>query len=507
MKACLDDKKVVLFVAIITAFTLFVILVVAFHVLPLGAPDVWVWQHGALDAPSRALLGLVPMLGIAIVLPGIGRGIFREGQPTRKTEVVALASLYVAAFVSANAVLLMHPLGWAYPTTLVVNPAANSYFTTALKHPDLPALLKDYPQKMSGFVSHAQTQSAGPVVLTAAVTRAAEASPLTPAIADTLLALSPGTNADELVQFCRRWEAGITASQVRAALCVALFMIAIGSLSVVPIYFLGKWLDVPGTGFFAALAFVLLPSLSLFAPSVDQMYPFVTAAGLCFAWAGLCCLETKPAWRGLLWLGLAGSCLGASLFFNMGLIVAVALCGLFALFAGGMKRLPVSQLALGAAVFSAGVLLMPALLYLTVGYDLWSVFLTSNRLRDTLYYDSRSYISSLWANPMDFFVFCGVPVFLLWLWHAQQTVCAEPRTTKAALLAAFLVTLLLLDASGRTRGEVARMWMFLTPPVLVGAGAMLMALWRSSRPATLLLLALQAMQLAAFQYFVRVWGY
>jgi len=51
------------------------------------------------------------------------------------------------------------------------------------------------------------------------------------------------------------------------------------------------------------------------------------------------------------------------------------------------------------------------------------------------------------------------------------------------------------------------MAMFLMPPILIGAGVMWFGLWRASRPLAALLIAVQALQLAAFQFFVRVWGY
>ena len=507
------------------ALTLLLVGIVATGVVPLGASSVIVYEYGSLQSPSRALFGLIPLLAMVFVVRRPGRSLLQLVDETntedanhhrvamRRTEIKVLLALWLAAFGAVNAVALMHPMGWAYPATLVVNPASNSYFSTALHQSDLGALLRDYPRAMKGFASHAQTQSAGPVVFSHAATTLARASPLTPFLADTLLALSPGISAEALARYCRVWEPQITEDDVRAALCVAFLMIALSSLTVVPIYFLGKWIDSAGAGLCAALSLVVLPSFVLFSPSFDQMYPLITATALCALWRGVSGWQ-DGAPRALWWVALAGICLGAGLFFNLGLIVAVFLCALVAFFVGRREKFAASWWLRGGAVFTGGVLLVPLLLKLFWGYDLWAVFLTSNHLRDVLYYNSRSYAASLWANPLDFFTFCGTPLGLLWLWQSWKSApseCASRQKMQMswamALLVAFVVTLLLLDFSGRTRGEVARMWLFLTPPLLIGAGAMAFRLWRTARPTVALLLVLQWAQLLVFQYFVRVWGY
>lgn len=514
-------------------FTLLLVGIAATDLVPLGATKVVLYEQGSLQSPLRALWGLIPLLAMVLVVRGPAYSLWQISQPeselesvgetgavvvSRGKEVKLLLALWLATFASANAVMLMHPMGWAYPATLVVNPASNSYFSTALHQSDYGALLRDYPRAMTGFVSHAQTQSAGPVVFSHAATVLARTSPLTPVLADTLLALSPGISADALARYCRIWEPNVGESDVRAALCVALLMMAIASLSVVPIYLLGKWINSPGAGLCAALGLSVLPSFVLFSPSFDQMYPLVTATALCALWRGALAWKNGSSQggssRALWWVGAAGICLGASLFFNLGLIVAVALCAVVALVVGGRQRFAASWWFKGGAAFAGGVLLVPLLLKLVWGYDLWAVFLTSNHLRDVLYYNSRSYAASLWANPLEFFTFCGAPLFLLWLWQNWQSWKSAPsqfasrqRAWEIALPVALITILFLLDLSGRTRGEVARMWLFLTPPLLLGAGALAFRLWHTARPAFWLLLALQWLQLIVFQYFVRVWGY
>jgi hypothetical protein len=189
------------------------------------------------------------------------------------------------------------------------------------------------------------------------------------------------------------------------------------------------------------------------------------------------------------------------------------------------------------AAFFAGLALPLLLLRVLWGYDLVRVFLTSNGLRDSLYYHQRPYILSMLNNLLDYFVFAGVPLALLFLWSATRRTRSsaeeldtaanspEPGLHDAAdavpkssfapgrlmrgapVLFALLLVLVALEISGRVRGEAARMWMFLMPPLAVIAAPLARDLWKENRAVLGWALALQTAQILVFQYFVRVWGY
>jgi hypothetical protein len=82
----------------------------------------------------------------------------------------------------------------------------------------------------------------------------------------------------------------------------------------------------------------------------------------------------------------------------------------------------------------------------------------------------RQYSTWLWANLMDATMFAGVPVILLGVWgcvaRATRNGWASDASMRARL--AVLAGILLLDASGTTRGEVGRIWVPMMPMMYLG---------------------------------------
>lgn len=497
-------KRTSIFLAIIVVVTVVFLLLVAFGAVPFGMPRVWVWQYKPLNAPTRLAFPLVAFAALMILLVSSVRKMLNE-KPTRQRECRVLLSLWLVSVVMASGVALMHPAGWMHPATLIINPASNSYFSTALEHSDLPALLAGYEQKMRDtLVSHAQTQSAGPVVLCGLLRKVFVALPFTQDIADTLFALSPGVNAEFIARRARDWwQVSLSGADVSAALMIGFFFVGVGGLAVAPIYYLGKWLHDEQVGLSAAMAFTLLPSFHSFTVAVDQMYPFVAMTALCFVVQAL-----RSPQCGWLWTGAAGVWIALAVFMNLGLITLIPLCGLFALFALRGEALPPRDVGKGLLAFLVGLLVPWCLLWLIFRYNLLAVFRTSDDLRNALYTrEHRAYAQALIGNLADFFIFAGVPVTLLFFWGVVDTLRDVARRSALPLLGSFLLLLLALDLSGKTRGEVGRMWMFLMPCVLLLAAPLGQRIWRDSRFWTLALVVCQFAQVVVFQYVVRVWGY
>ncbi|MBV9868406.1 MAG: hypothetical protein JO316_23880 [Abitibacteriaceae bacterium] len=493
-----------------------VLLLVACHAVPFGLPQVWTWRYIPLGAPLRVIFPLVPFAALVLVVWKLLPGLL-TATPTSQSEWRALLSLWAATSALSCGVALMHPSGWMQLASLIINPASNSYFSTAITHPNLVGLLDHYEQKMGGFVSHAQTQSAGPIVLSGALHKTLGALPGTQDVADTLFALSPGVNSEFIAHNAAQWwQVPVSAKDVSLALLIAFIFIVIGSLAVVPIYFLGKWLCDSTVGAYAAVGFALLPGFHCFTPSVDQMYPLITGVALC-----LVVIAARSPQRAWVWMGIVGVWLAGAIFMNLGLATLVPLCIVLWLFCGSRSTVPLDlrQKIIPPLILIVAVPLSLLLLWVVFHFNVLAVYRTSDILRNQLYYNNRSYLWSLPGNLGDFFSFCGVPVTLLFcshLWHTlrsgkQGDNVANSHLGAKPLLWSFLVVLLLLDLSGKTRGEVARMWLFMTPCVLIPAAAEAQQLLRTTHvQAQRRVLALggcQFLQVVVFQYFVRVWGY
>ncbi|MEA3340199.1 MAG: glycosyltransferase family 39 protein, partial [Chloroflexota bacterium] len=123
---------------------------------------------------------------------------------------------------------------------------------------------------------------------------------------------------------------------------------------------------------------------------------------------------------------------------------------------------------------------------------------------------NRSYWTWLFYHLYDFFLFLGIPLALLFVVAAIKAVRDLFRFAKRQapsaidpLTLGFASGLLLLDLSGVARGEVARVWIFLTPfAALVAARGL--ARLRLGRRGFLLVACLLALQLLTFNTFLRV---
>lgn len=506
--------------------TLLSLIIITFHLLPYGVPSIWQWQYLPLKEPARIAfpLGALAIFALAVYYPlraawapAPGANVRPAGE-LKRSEFKTLCSLWLACVLMSVSVVLLHPLGFWELTSIMTNPASNSYYTTALANPSPTQLLQHYDEKMPHFEAHSQTQSAGPIVLFSMMHNVYAKFPLTQDIAETLLALSPGVSSETAArQASVASKILLTPMDVSISLLIALSLICLGGLTVVPIYFLAKWLYGVRTALVAAGAWIILPSFHSFTVSVDQMYPFAAGLILCGTYRGVRGLSATPPGKSALLLLAGSGCLdGVGLFFNVGLLTLLPLCFLFALLLS--PGLAPKKLAAGALSFILGV--VAPLLLLKIFYDFnWiAVFKKSNELNYALHYvDSRSYFGSLGGNLWDFFAFAGVPVagyffYRTWLRASDASKKWTPgeiwRTLgKAPLLWAVVATLLMLDLSGKTRGEVARMWMLLYPAVLIESGFEIKKAVERARTTFVPLWFSQWAWVVTIAYNVRVWGY
>lgn len=120
------------------------------------------------------------------------------------------------------------------------------------------------------------------------------------------------------------------------------------------------------------------------------------------------------------------------------------------------------------------VLLLPYLVALILPYVLlrvvWGYNLIENYLVGMRFHMEgltlkRSYRTWLLFNFVDFFIFLGIPTAVLFVAAVARTLKrgfpGEAASDRFALL--FTSLLLLLDISGRVRGETGRIWLFLMP--------------------------------------------
>jgi len=271
----------------------------------------------------------------------------------------------------------------------------------------------------------------------------------------------------------------------------------LASLTALPLLVLGQALLPRRLAAWPALLWVCCAPAALITLHMDQaLYPLLA----CTAWACAARAGTSPG-RALGWGLGAGAMAWLCLFVSFSLLPALPLL----LLLPWLSARHAAQVAgLGRQLRALGGMLLgfcaPAvLLALCAHYDMLE------RYRGAMAHHQRwkhwegglgelSYFGGL--NLLEFTYWLGVPVAACLLWGAGAALLRWRQARPAELLALATTALLLVTAAlGRTKGEVARLWMFLVPLALLAAAGSLPRMV-GSRRALPVLLVLALTQLA-----------
>ncbi len=296
---------------------------------------------------------------------------------------------------------------------------------------------------------------------------------------------------------------------------VGLFTQLCSALTVLPLYAIARRAARPAAAWSAVCFWPLTPAVLLFMPKSDVLYPLLATSVLALA------LGARPGPLGRLGLVLAGLLLWIGMFLSFALVALVPLVAVVFLRSqfqrgsgplarergagrpfpnragsprNGAARAPaVSRAArgLGAAVcLAAGFLLPTLVLY---GYARHNLLVTwwDCYVKHASFYERvpRTYGPWVLFNGLEWGVAMGIPLatwaiagLVLVARHgrvdarevsAKDAVAAGGRDSVAWLIAAWGLLVLVLDVSGKNRGEVARLWIFLMPLATVAAAVAL----------------------------------
>jgi hypothetical protein len=252
------------------------------------------------------------------------------------------------------------------------------------------------------------------------------------------------------------------------------------ALTVSPLYALARWSG--GSAAFAWMAaslWPLVPSGVLFQPATDVLYPVAAAASLALAARGRA--------GGAL---LAGVVLAVGMQFSLVFLVVGLLVGIALLWAPGR---PVRE--------GMKLVLMTGLGFCATTLAFWAATRANplaiwfwNQRNHSRFYEQfeRSYWPWQVCNALDVVAGVGIAV-MLW------AVVGMIRGRGARLGLATLAVMAVLQLSGRSLSEVARLWLPLFPPLLVTAAGGIEALGGGMKTlgATLALLGAQTLAMQA----------
>jgi hypothetical protein len=419
-------------------------LLIATDAIPLmRGPESWQWARRALDSPFPLLSVVAVFLATAAVAFRVRR-VWGEAPDRRRVPLLGAAVLLL--FAQMVLLTAVEPGGLSNVPRRVKDPAFTSYHTIAENVGDPVDFLRRYHRIQRRFPIHGPSQPPGRVLYFWSVTRVVgpEAGP---AVAGFLL-------------------------------------MAIGALAVVPLVVLVGGRCAPGAAGAAVLLMAGLPSFLLFTPETDHLILLLSLTAAALVAEGLR-HASRPRATGLCLAGglVAGVCLFVSFTTFAALFAwSVAFAGMLVLARWRGDPVPTrGQLVRLAFAGVAGFAVVPAITT-AVGMNWPAVFRESSaaaeRFQNVIF--GREYSTWVIGNLWDFVLFLGPPLAIAWTVriHSEWGIIRRrPREEEhdgrwtIPFGIVLLGMILLLDLSGKIRGETGRIWMFLMPLAVAGVAS------------------------------------
>ena len=355
------------------------------------------------------------------------------------------------------------------------DPSSAGYFNEAVfRIASTSEFLRGYEDRMNeGEVLHVGTHPPGLFLLSRACLDVCTHSP-------TLVSWLNGLEDDRVRRAFRTIESGTRfGPRLKSNELVALHLLsAISSvatcLTIIPLAILGRYLFGATTAWRICCLWPTLPCLAVFMPKSDLLFPLT-----CTSVLALSVLATVR-WKLFALAVPAGIVLWCGMMLSLAHLPVIAVLAAFVAIQAWQTQ--GRSLVRGLCVVGTVVMTVCAISILWNSFtgcnmfNVWKMNLTNH----AGFYDQypRTYWKWLLVNPIELAFSVGLPVFGLavcgMITAALQCFRAGTtqyrRGTAIALCLAAGATMDVLWLSGKNQGEVARLWCFLTPWLLLAAG-------------------------------------
>ena len=442
---------------------------------PANYPPDWRWQYKFVNTFSRIWL---PLVVICLIL-----FLFKFFETKQKLfarkEKRLLVLLVFISVIFQFAVLFFSRSSVNVLVHRIINPELNGYFTTATQITDIPTFLKGFGQNVLKFSMHAQGHPPGAVLFFWAINQIFSFFPFLNQLSGNFV---PSHQDVRLV-----WEA-LKPFEKSGAVFIAFFIPFLASLTLIPLYYCSKLLFGAKTAVRAVFLYIFVPSVVLFVPINDVFLPVFTISALLFLVRGFK-FQTKYNFL------VSGVIFSVGLFFSLSLLPLGLMFLLLFFFYSNRKQI-MQTFIVPTLLFVIGFLLLPLKLLILFDFNFFTI---SQTLMSGLP-KFRAYQVWVFYNLYDFFIFCGIPILVLFIYllFRQFQIKFKPLSKE---LVSFTVMLLLLDFSGAVRGEVGRIWIPFVPIVVLLIASFTTKDLKLSTRQYVLILALQALQVILMQEF------
>ena len=476
----MTGNKTIVFVTILT---IIFFVAVAFDLTPFlrgpaPYPPEWRWPYLFINTTQKIWF---PLITILLIITFYSQIISHHEEYLAKYEKLILLTAVLCMILFQLSITYFSRSGIGVLIHRVVDPGLNGYFTASLAVKNQPDYLRKYNSFVLNLPMHAKGHPPGAILLTHYFTQVV--SPL--AKLSLVTKLQP-RQTDVL----SIWKT-LSAAEKTSAILLNLFIAFLSSLSLIPLYYLTRFLYDKKTAVTAVFLFIFTPALTLFLPLYDVMYPLFSL--LC-VFTAIAALKHKNLFLAF----LGGILLYVSSFFSLS-ILPVGVIIMYIYFLDILKSKKISNYLKLAAFYLTGLLISYTCFKVVWGYDQITV---SHTLVSGLAH--RSYWWWLIYNPYDFFIFSGVAASLLFIFNFF--IIKKRQVTSFPLFIGFILMILILDVSGVYRAETGRVWLPFMPFLIVEAAALVCKRSAFNQKAIITLLALQAAQVLVIQEFwVPLW--
>lgn len=430
----------------------------------------WGWVYRPLDVTGKLWLPVSIFLLAAVVIWYL-MGINRTKEVGKGKEFVSVVILALLAFLICMSAFPLAKLGFDELPLIVINPVNTGYFNDAAKVNNFSSFVENYASRIPYLGLHSETHPPGPIFFFWCINWLMKKVPSPTALVIKIgdfLHLNYSYLSSSLILYGLPSERSTIATSIAAGL----LMPFISSLTVIPLYYLGKGFYSRQIAFYAAALYVFIPSIIFFTPQMDQVFVFLAVSTIASFYLGL---KRKNVW----YIFLAGVIYSAGIFMSLGLLILLSFIGCLMAKEIAENKLLVAQkeeMCLvthfkfsikGALIFGFTIIIFYVLLMSVLDFNIVRVLKAISVEQQVINAKiGRTYSKWVIFNLYDFFAFLGVPISLLFFKRIVSNFSQFKKTGISQvdiLLIALLVTLVALDVSGIIRGEVARVWMFLMP--------------------------------------------
>lgn len=388
-----------------------------FHVRGVNGPWYWRWTYQTIDPTLFFVVAAVA--GVALCWVSSAR-------LSVLAAVAALFALHVGLTLSFAA---LHPSGISLIGERAADEGITSYHAEAVRADDVSSLLREFPERLPEMVGHARTHPPGPIL------------------------------------YYRFWNGllGPSAGAQWGGVC----LVFLAGLLVPTSFLLASRLAGPEAGKAAAALTAVFPGIVAMPGGLDSVYPAVTA-GLALSWLGVLEGDRRQAvaFGGLLVTGMlfTHAFLVLGVFFVLAALLSIRWNPNASTGAAG-KAVAIAALVVVGFFGLAAVLL---------GYNHLAALQSAMSVQDSLetgYF--RPWSSTVLWDPYDFALASGwgiTAALIYFLWDWRRRGFEDPTGSLRVFALAGLATILVVDLSGLLRAEVARVWLFLQPFVVVLVG-------------------------------------